>query len=74
VPGLEVYDFAATSWLEIDTTLRPTDLVLFCAESLQRFSNSGYKGTVHRVGKDAQHRPRLSMVYKMRHRALLVKF
>ena len=70
VPGLQVYDFAAASWLDVDVALAPTDLVLFCAESLQRFSRSEYKGTVHRVGKDAQHRPRLSMVYKMRHRAI----
>lgn len=51
VPGLQVYDFAAGAWLDVDVSLAPTDLVLFGAESLQRFSNSEYKGTVHRVGR-----------------------
>ena len=39
---------------------------MFCSETLQRLSDEEYRGTMHRVGKAEN--PRLSMVYKMRHR------
>jgi hypothetical protein len=67
VPGLEVFDFASQSWLSIDLHLNPGDLILFNAETVQRVTRDVCRGTVHRVGKNEA--ARLSMVFKMRHRA-----
>ena len=67
VSGLVIFLKEQAEWIRIDEGyMDKNDLVLFCSETLHRLSNGRYHGTLHRVGKNDK--PRLSMVYKMRHR------
>lgn len=68
VSGLEIFLKDEAEWIRIDEPqyMKNNDLILFCSETFHRLSGGKYNGTMHRVGKN--NKPRLSMVYKMRHR------
>ena len=80
VSGLECYDQYIKKWVRVDSRnnnndidssyMNENDLILFCSETLERITNSRYKGTMHKVvaTKEEFGCERLSMVYKMRHR------
>jgi len=66
VDGLEVFLFGKKEWVRIDKFMNKDDLILFCSETMERITQSHFRGVLHRVGpSNAQ---RLSMVYKMRHK------
>ncbi|KAK3269794.1 hypothetical protein CYMTET_21775 [Cymbomonas tetramitiformis] len=65
VPGLQVVDQSTQSWVDVEAEAGAGNLVLFCAESLERWSAGKYSATNHQVVTSMQ-RPRLSVVFELR--------
>eukprot|EP00439_Symbiodinium_sp_Y106_P024216 s2911_g2.t4 len=67
VAGLEVWDAASEKWISLEGKDRTVgEVVVFSADTLQRWSKGAIPSCRHRVAKPRGSEPRLSLVYEMR--------
>lgn len=64
VPALEVFDFRKGEWIDIESQMGPTDVLVMVGESLSKISNGYYVPCPHRVRQPTE--ARYSAVYQVR--------